>query len=51
MTRFSQKGVLDSVDFKIFNLNHKYEWKQVRFIFRFYLFFEINFLSKDWFLV
>ena len=28
--RFNESGVLDSVEFKIWNLNHKYEWKQVK---------------------
>ena len=27
--RFNERGILDSVEFKILNLNHKYEWKQV----------------------
>lgn len=27
--KFNQTGILDSVEFKILNLNHKYEWKQV----------------------
>ena len=29
--RFNDNGVLDTVEFKIWNLNHKYEWKQVNF--------------------
>ena len=29
--RFDQRGVLNSVEFKILNLNSKYEWKQVNF--------------------
>ena len=27
--RFNEDGVLDTVEFKIWNLNYKYEWKQV----------------------
>lgn len=27
--KFDHKGVLDMVEFKILNLNQKYEWKQV----------------------
>jgi hypothetical protein len=27
--KFNEKGVLDSVEFKIWNLNQNYEWKQV----------------------
>lgn len=29
--KFNQSGVLDSVEFKIWNLNQKYEWKEVFF--------------------
>ena len=32
--KFDDRGVLDSVEFKIWNLNAKYEWKQVKLLFR-----------------
>jgi hypothetical protein len=33
MMKFDEKGVLDSVEFKIWNLNQNYEWKTVISIF------------------
>lgn len=39
MMKFDEKGVLDSVEFKIWNLNQNYEWKTVISIFFTYRWF------------